>query len=324
MTDFIRTQVRRANRNLLLWNAALLIGMLVLTWFLRTYWYGFFFGPIRADDETLLALARAPGSGLGTYVELDGRPLTATGFTEVNTRDGKPRASYPFFMTPVGDRLLLVLAETQSNHLLGTVYPVPGDVERDVIDKVVQQHPALRGRFLPVMLNATVAFPVFGWICLAIGVPLGLFCLINLTKGVLRSINPRWHPMARPAEIAAEIEQELTEDTVERIGPLLVTRSWLLQPTTFGLRRIRLDDTVWLCEITGARYGLLFRLRNGRTTGVLTWRKQAQPALQAVFKRIPWVLVGFDLERLRQWQKQREQMIAVVDARRKQMRGGRD
>jgi hypothetical protein len=78
-----------------------------------------------------------------------------------------------------------------------------------------------------------------------------------------------------------------------------------------------LDDAVWVCELSGARYGVLFRFRNGRTTGVLLRKKQAAPALQAVVNRIPWVLVGFDVQRLRDWQKRRSDMIAVVDERRK-------
>jgi hypothetical protein len=322
VTDFIRTQVRRANRNLLLWNASFLLLMLGLAWLSRTYWYNFFFGPFRVTDNSLLALAREPGGGLLAYVELQGRKLTTTSFTEVTTVDNRLHTSFRFFTTPVGDRLLLVLARSSGDEqrLLGTVYRVPDEVDRDVIGGLIRKRPELRGRFLPVMLNATVAFPIFGWVCLAIVSPLALLCLVNLARGLLRSANPRLHPLARPEEIAAQIDREVAEDSAQRFGTVFVTRSWLLQPTTFGLRRIRLEDAVWVCELTGARFGLVFRLRNGKTTGVLLKRGLAAPALQAVVNRVPWILAGFDPQRLQDWQKRRSELIALVDERRKRSR----
>lgn len=324
--QFITTQVRRANRNLLAWNGSVLVLMLVLTWLSRVYWHNFFFGPFHVNDDSLLAIATGPGGGLLAYLNLDKRELTPTGFTEQTMRNDKPHTVYPYFVTPVGDRLLLVKAQTQAEgaHLIGPLYRLADNgADAQVITEIIQKRPELNGRFLPVILDATVAFPVFGWVCLAIVIPLSLLCLVNLAKGLLRIINPHRHPMARPAEVSAEIDREVAEDSVERFGSVLLTRSWLLQPTTFGLRRIRLADTLWVCELTGARYGLVFYFRNGRTTGVLLKRTMAAPALQTVINHVPWVLVGFDVQRLREWQKRRDDMIAVVDERRKQFRGRR-
>src|SRR5207248_3195018 len=107
--------------------------------------------------------------------------LFPTGMAVVTTVDGKPRASTPYFFTPVGDRVMLVLAESAADgrRLVGPLYAVPDKVEKEVIDKIVQQRPDLQGRFLPVMVNGVAAFTVIGWIGLGVLIPLTLLAAVN-------------------------------------------------------------------------------------------------------------------------------------------------
>jgi len=320
---FIFAQVRRTNRNLLLWNVPALVALLAVAWVTRVYYYNFFCGPFPADDSTLLAAAREPGNGgLLAYVELRDRNLVPSGFTEVSTRDDKPYSSIPLFMTAVGDRMMLVQTRTQDDgrRLVGPLYRVPADVEHKVIGSIVEKHPEMRDRFLPVMLNASAAFTVIGYIGLAVGVPLALLCLFNVGKALLRTVEPRRHPMAKDADTAAEIDREVAAGPVDRFGPVTVTRSWLLQAKTFGLRAVWLEDAVWVWHRSaGGRHVAVIRVRDGKTVYVGLLKRQLVPkVLRAVTDRVPWVLAGFDKRLDEQWRKRPADVIALADKRRQQ------
>src|SRR6185436_15155403 len=137
------------------WNGVVLFLMALLVWFSGNYYYNFFFGPFPFDDARLLQSAENPGSGgLLAYVELQPHPLQETGWKEISTTDGKPYSEVPYFMTPVGDKMMIVMAKDAADgqHLVGPLYKVR-DLEAGVIAFMEERHPELRGRFLPVQLN---------------------------------------------------------------------------------------------------------------------------------------------------------------------------
>jgi hypothetical protein len=319
---FIATQVRRASRNLAIWNGLLLLGLLVTGALSAVYYVNFFFGPFPADDKALVDAAGHPGSGgLIRYVELHDRQLVPTGINVVTTVDGKPRSSTPYFFTPVGDRVMLVLAESPADgrHLVGPLYAVPDKVEKEVIERVTQRHPQLRGRFLPVMVNATAAFTIVGWIGLVILVPLTLLALANLGRAVLYGVLPHLHPAARHQECAANIDQEVDAGTVDQFGAVTVTRSWLLRKTAFGLRAVPLHNTVWVFGQTARGiHVVVIRLKSGKTVYAKVPGKDLAAAVQAVAARVPWVFVGYDDERASRWKKQPTEVIREAQDRHQQ------
>jgi hypothetical protein len=159
-----------------------LLSLSILT---RNYYYNFFCGPFPVDDEGLARIAQEPGGGgLLSYVELNNHQLVPTGITEITTVNDRQTASDPYFMTQVGEQMMIVQAKTAGDgrHFAGPLYRVPESVEKEVIAKVVEAHPELRGRFLPVMVNANAAFRVIGYIGLAFCVPVALICLFHVAR----------------------------------------------------------------------------------------------------------------------------------------------
>ncbi len=198
---YLARQVRRTSRNLILWNAAVFFLLLGVMAALHNYFRGFFQGPIPYDNQKVLAAAADPNAPLELIdrVDLGERQLRATGWKEVMTIDNRPRSSYPYFYTSVGNRLLLVKGEGSvgPRHLVGNLYKIPPDVERDVIGGLEAQHPQWRGQFLPVMVDAAAAFRTFGYVFFGLFGPIALLCIWNIFNGLRRIARPERHPLMK-------------------------------------------------------------------------------------------------------------------------------
>jgi hypothetical protein len=327
---FLAAQVRRTSRNLLLWNGSILLLVLVCTAALHNYFRGFFHGPYAYDDHAVLAAAQDPSRTLQLidYVDLGQRMLQPTGWKEVTTINNRPRMAYPYYSTPVGDKLLLVKGEGSPGmrRLVGTFYKLPADAERDVVGGLVAQHPQLRGRFLPVMIDAAAAFNVFGYVFFALCGPLALVCLLNVYNALRRIAHPQRHPLFKQLRpmgelmaVAAAVDQEVARDSVSHCGPALVTPSLLLWPRKFTVTIIRLQDVVWMYHHNLASHGVhsaIFHLRSRKTVGVVLRKNAVPELLAAVAARVPWAIVGFSVELAKAWRKNSETVISMADARR--------
>ena len=66
------------------------------------------------------------------------RNLTATGFRQQTTVDNRVESTYFYFVTPVADKWLLVLARSAADgeHLVGPVYRIPDDEQRQVVGPI--------------------------------------------------------------------------------------------------------------------------------------------------------------------------------------------
>ena len=157
----------------------------VSLWLLSTYYYFFFHGPVPADDARLLAdAAPARLSWLIDYVRIDDRELLPSGYEERNTRNGKVTSVHPYWLLPVGDKLLLVMTESRADtrHLVGPVSTISMKSTVEVRDKMLAEHPELKDRLLPIMLNAAAAYNVFGYIGLVFFPLVTLLCLFNIVR----------------------------------------------------------------------------------------------------------------------------------------------
>lgn len=181
---------RLSRRALLAWNIPFLLAFAVLFWLLSTYYYFFFFGPFAYTDDELLKLAeRAKPGSLMAYADLKDRVLLPTGISEVVTIDGKLHTSTPYFLMPVGEKYLVVLAqnEAMARHLVAPIDGYPGTSRQQaVLDKFVNDHPEFQGKILPLIMNADAAFTVIGWIVLVLFTPFVLLCLINVIRALRR------------------------------------------------------------------------------------------------------------------------------------------
>jgi len=324
-TGWIAGQVRRASRNSLIWNGVVLFLMALLIWFSGNYYYNFFCGPFPFDDARLLQAAENPGSGgLLAYVELQPHPLQETGWKEISTTDGKPYSEVPYFMTPVGDKMMIVMAKDAADgqHLVGPLYKVR-DLEAGVIAFMEERHPELRGRFLPVQLNGVAAFTVAGYLGLAIGVPLILLCLFNISRAAWSLQHPFSHRIVRqlakfgdPKDITAGIDREMAGGPVARYGKSYLTSLWLLRPTIFGMITVQLSDIVWMYHLQQTESFAVLCLRTGKTIGMPLRGEQVDKLLREVSERVPWALYGYDVETLKMWRKRPADIVALSDQQR--------
>jgi len=174
-----------------------------------------------------------------------------------------------------------------------------------------------------------------------------------LVWGVCLILRPRWHPVLRrlaafgpPEEVAASIDRELA-DTAEvlRIGeprrsfrlamtlipPVVVTRSWLVQGTEFGLRLVRLEDIVWVQRViftppltviddqASFFHGVAVMVREGKDERFILSETDTHRLLVALLTRLPWVLSGFDPGREQQWRAGAEPLWNAVQQERQQI-----
>jgi hypothetical protein len=180
---------RWSRRKLLAWNIPFLVAFAALFWSLSTYYYFFFFGPFAyTDDELLQLAARAKPGQLVAYADLKDRKLTPTGVTEILEMNGRLQSSSSYFLMPVGEKLLLVYADTKTErtHFVAPVDGLSAGVRVTVVDKLEAERPDLKGQILPLIMHGDAAFTVIGWLVLVVFTPFVLLCLFNVLKAFLR------------------------------------------------------------------------------------------------------------------------------------------
>lgn len=328
---FVEGQVRRVSRNLILWNGAVIGLVLILAWFGSTYYYNFFRGPLPVDDDYLLKAAAKPASGLIAYVQLQNRELIPTGYVEKSSSDGHVYSTIPYFFLAVGDKQMLVKTYSQFDgaRLIGPLQSTSVKSDLEAFNGIVAQHPEMKDKILPIMLNGAAAYNVAGYIGLGFFVPILLLCGFNIGRASWGLGSPALHPVARalarfgdPIQIAEAIDKEIATGPVLQVGKATVSSLWLLRPTVFGLLTCQLADIVWAYHLilNGDSMAVVAQ-RNGKAFGIPLKKDVVPRLLTEIYTRVPWVQRGYDLDTLKRWQKQKADFIAAVDQRRQQQLG---
>lgn len=322
MTD----QVRRTTRNSLLWNGVALSLALLLLGLGSRYFYFVYRGPVVYDDAGLLALIEAEGTrSLVEYVELRDRQLIATDMKEVSTKNGKAYSEFPFFLTPVGDRLLLVLARSPADgaRLVGPLGPW-SSVETEVVASLRAQSPELKGKLLPVTLNSVAAFPVFAYVALVALTPWLLVFGYKFFRALLARLNPPRHAIYRQLErfgdarqLAEQIDRDVASGAQIQVGAAVMTPRWILRPTKFSALCVPYGEIVWAYEFRnpGATVTALF-LRDRRVISLPLSSTDSARLVSLISVRAPWAYCGFDEELIKRWRTDPASVIAEVEQRR--------
>jgi hypothetical protein len=336
-TGFVHNTIRRSNRNLLILSATcavLLVGLAALN---ARYLYNFFAGPLSIDRRTLLA-TDDPGALQRYWVTITGDDLADTGFQRVsrNTRTGDERVTASYMALLLDRRVLLVKAQDDQSvtTFTGSLEPLPSDVASQIIAAAEREAPALRGAFLPYMLN-TDSFRSGGFVALGLGIPLFGLCLFGLARAIRRGNNPSAHPIMRalarfgsPEEVATQLDAELLAQHWQA-GGLHLTPNWLVQASGSRLAATRIEDVVWAYkQVTqrrvngvpaGKNYAAQIWDRHGVRITVTGGEVAVNQALEAACRRAPWLLAGFSPDLEKTWKSNRAAMIAAVDQRRRQV-----
>jgi hypothetical protein len=266
---YIGKQIGRCNRNLLLVNGLLVVVLLALALLSRRYWYNFFLGPFPLDHKALLEIkdpgqlhryfvtvktdrppVRLNGGGQGGSFDVDGfifirddfeqkpRLLLVRGEIPSTANPDRPTAkSGSADAAQVGGR------PSSTARLSGCLVDVPDHLIKNVLNPLEARHPSLRGVPIRTVQLDMTGFRGPGYCALALGVPLFLLGCWNLKRGWARFWRPEQHPLVAdlarlgpPAQVASSIEREVKRDAPRLpLASRVVTRSWLLKPTPFGL-----------------------------------------------------------------------------------------
>ncbi|MFO0818301.1 MAG: hypothetical protein U1A77_10195 [Pirellulales bacterium] len=327
--SWTRTQIARVTRNSLVAHGISLACILLILWLSSSYLTHFFRGPIRPTDQQLTTIIADRGNrSLIAYVELLDRQLIETDWQEVSTSDGRPYSTVPFFLMPVGDQYLLVLARSAADgrHLIGPIGPLR-DMDAKVIEATVRRHPELQGKILPVMMSSVAAFTIWGYVLLTLLIPWSAWTFFRLARTIMARFNPDIHPVARQFALAdplgdasanlPSIDHEMKSGPTLNLGKATLTESWFVRPTTFGMKSLRLDQIVWVYHLRQQYESfVVFALRNGKLFPIPLKDAAIPQVIDFVGQRFPWVLRGYDDERLKLWKRDPREIIALVDARR--------
>jgi Family of unknown function (DUF6709) len=336
-TSFTQATIRRSNRNLLILCATVALLLIGFAAFNVRYLYNFFAGPVTIDRQTLLA-TDDPATLQRYWVTVSGDEAIDTGFQRVrrNTDTGDERVTAAYMALLIDKHVLLVRAQddAQVTEFTGSLEPLPDDVRTRIIADAESESPALRGAFLPYMLN-TDGFRGYGYGWLAIGVPLFGLCLFGLARAIGRSNDLSKHPIMRalgrfgpPAEVAGQLDAELLAEH-RQVGQLHLTPNWLVQASKSTLAATRIEDVVWAYKkviqrrVNGVPAGKSYVAeiwdRHGVSVTIGGSETVVNQVLEVTCQRAPWLLAGFSPDLEKAWKSNRAAMIAAVDQRRQQV-----
>jgi hypothetical protein len=222
----------------------------------------------------------------------------------------------------------------------GTIERLPGDANAQILNQIgfnrFGRPIAAQKRLLPLMLDAT-GFRRRGYIGLAIAIPLVLLNFWNILKGISRLSNLEKHPLAQslkkygePAEVAQRIQSEYDSEDRTNVGPAIFTRSWMIQPKTFGVDAVFLGDAVWTYKSVTQHYhngipagktyaAIICDIHGGQISVQLKNEAQCDQFVSAVVERVPWVLAGFNKEWEQFWKKNKPAIYEIAEQRRKDL-----
>src|SRR5262245_27388986 len=327
---FIGSQIRRTNRNLLITNACLLLGVGVLLAVNAKYLNDWFRGNV-AVEPARLAQLRSPDDMPRNFVTFDVPSMLETGYQEVEKSDaGKVTGvEADFQLVPAEDRALLVKTPpgSKQTHLAGQLVKAPTAVFNGVRDALPKEY---QDKLLPFMLN-TKGYRENGYWLLAICVPLALLGLWNLGEWTQHTRDFNSHPLVKElggakgmVECGAQVDAEMVGGQV--FGKAKLTPHWIAVSQPFGTRMTRLDNLAWTYKKvtshsvtfipTGKTYELILWPSKGSMYQASGKEEQVDQLLVAIAERAPWVIAGFSAELEHAWKKDRKGFLAAVEERR--------
>jgi hypothetical protein len=332
--DFISRQIRRTNRNLLIFGSVILAGLGLL---LAGGWrdtYNFLFGPFPIQNSDLVSIWN-PDVPKRFFLKVEGEETFRTGMREVDANNhAKIRAELVALV--VDKRLLLVKtpSDNQQVQFTGTLTPIPPEVFNGVVHEWDQKHPDRKGAYLPFMLDATGFRKGDNLWVAAAAVGFGLLGLVLVGIPIRRRLQPENHPLLKQLakygmlqDVQMRIDSEIrSEGGGEKFGAMQITTNWLIHAAACKTNVMATRDVVWAYPKitkhyhngipTGKTYSAIIRDAKGQSLEISGKKDSVPKLLESLQRRMPWVLVGFskDLEAL--WLKEKPKFFQLIEQRR--------
>jgi hypothetical protein len=330
--DLLGNAIRRNGRNCVLLGLGGLLFVVVLFCAEARYLHNFFHGPFPISQATLFSI-QDPGRRSDSFVTIQSDETAATGFEESST-DYFITTHHAILMAKVGDRLLLVKVskDTGATQFSGELTAVSSDVQSQVLQVLEQKYPDMKGRFLPLLLDAT-GYRFSGYFAIPAGILFALGFVWFAGRGMRWLGSPETHPVWQklgkygPAkQLGSQVDAEFrSEGGGETFGNAHLMTTWLVHSHAYNIEIIRMSDVVWAyLQVvrhyhsgipTGKSHYVKVFDRGGASAIISAKKKTAPVLLQSLQRRVPWAVYGFsaDLEQL--WKKRRQEFLSSVDQR---------
>ncbi len=338
--NYIFSNIRRCNRNLLFVNGIILLIIISTGFYQIRYLYNFFFGPFDTDGKTLISI-KEPDKVEKYFCTITGEEVYDSGVQHVVTNVDKytnkvtgERIEAYYYILVVNKRYLIVKSpDRERNHSYsGAIVKIPADVKNTILDQVKEQE--TKAYFLPFMMDAT-NFRTNGYWYFGITLPILLIVLWNLIKFVQRNNCHEEHPVYKrlgkygvASDIASRINDEIIAQSLIT-GSIKTTPSWLLIERFFTLDIENLADIIWVYKkitthkaygviTTGQTFELCIMTRDGKAIYTTGKEIQIDEIIRNICNKAPWVIAGFSAEIKNLWDRQRNTFIATVDQKREE------
>ena len=332
--DIVSKAMKRTNRNLLF--ASLLCFIIVFALLIAgsNYWVALITGPKILEHDELVTIQSI--DFLPMLVTVQSEESFDTGYEQYIIEDDGSRTSeyYYIAMFVNEESFLLVEAPPEPEKLeyTGALINIPADVQRDILDALIDEYPDLDGSFLPIMLT-TADNTTAGWVVLVILVIVFIAGGVGMLRLIARQADISQHPIYKalarygePQTVIKQIESEMALGS-EQVGELQLTSKWAIISSAIQFEAMYLKDVIWMYKMvtqhrvngipTGKTFKVVMYDKHGYLMEVPTKKNRVDEMLQAVYQRAPWVIVGFDDAIQNMWKNNegRLQMIAEVEAR---------
>jgi hypothetical protein len=174
-----------------------------------------------------------------------------------------------------------------------------------------------------------------GYLVMAAAVAGGVTWLFFIGRGVIRRRRPESDPVnvqlshyGAQQIVAGEIEQEFSDQRF-RARRIYVGRRWLCYAWKTQLTICRIDTLIW-AHMERIRHSVNL-IPTGTTNQMVAWRRDGRGvvmsmrrkkdvalALEALERAAPWMYVGSSDALKESWNNDREDLIALVDRRRRE------
>lgn len=314
MTNIIDEEIKRTNKNLLIFNGILLITIVIFIISTLNYWYNFIQGPFPKTKSEIINIQKI--SGLKEYyVELEGDDIFDTGISHIeqeidrysNKIKSEKTTDY-YELLKLDDAFLLVRVNNLEHQkkVTGILTEIPEDLVKE-LQKDKDLYSAIR--ILPFMLEELNTEPdvILGLVLLSIPI---LISLINIFSSILRNIFKSRHPINTDLKRYFNYDKpvsELIEDFNNAIvdkkkRSFTITKKWILLKLVFKSKFIRLDDILWIYKkitkkslnfvpyywstkvVLFTRYGETIYYKGG----------DYDRFMETIFMQIPWIAIGWD------------------------------
>jgi hypothetical protein len=344
VNGFFANSLRSCHRNAMIacgLIVAVLFGGLVLN---SRYFYNAVFGPFTISrDELLSGKSRSDASK--NYVKFAAEDVFDTGveYVETSQKYGTETVLYKYVALQAGEKLLLAKVDPISNIIDGaTNVQISGALEEmssseteKILTPLYVKQPELRGSFLPYMIDARSDYSKWAYIWIAVGL-----VLTTVFAGIFMSVRKRFGDIEQssslksllnygsPKEVAAMIDAEITGNH-EKVGSIYILPTWIIKKGIFTIDIQHIEDIVWVYRKTtkhsvnliptGKTHEVVLHNTQGKQTtlnGSFLNEKKTNNLIESIYKRIPWVVAGYDDDLLKTWNSDTNGFIKAVAERR--------